>query len=46
MGKAVRKLDITMVIMGACSHFPSHSLVFGNQTFPLLRSAKVLTLLL
>jgi nucleotide-binding universal stress UspA family protein len=46
MAKAVRELSIDMLIMGAYSHSPLRSLVFGSKTSDLLRSAKVPTLLL
>jgi len=38
--------DIDMLIMGAYTHSPLRSLVFGSKTTDLLRSAKVPTLLL
>lgn len=46
IAKAVREQDIDMLIMGAYSHSPLRSLLFGSKTSDLLRSAKVPTLLL
>lgn len=43
---AVREQGIDMLIMGAYSHSPLRSLLFGSKTSDLLRSAKVPTLLL
>ena len=46
IAKAVREQEIDMLIMGAYSHSPWRSLLFGSKTSDLLRSAKVPTLLL
>ncbi|MDT3776623.1 universal stress protein [Nitrospira sp. MA-1] len=46
IAKAVQEQGIDMLIMGAYSHSPLRSLVFGSKTSDLLRSAKVPTLLL
>ncbi|WP_447965836.1 universal stress protein [Nitrospira sp. Ecomares 2.1] len=46
IAKAVHEQGIDMLIMGAYSHSPLRSLVFGSKTSDLLRSAKVPTLLL
>lgn len=46
IAKAVREQNIDMLIMGAYSHSPLRSLLFGSKTSDLLRSAKVPTLLL
>ncbi len=46
IAKAVREQGIDMLIMGAYSHSPLRSLLFGSKTSDLLRSAKVPTLLL
>lgn len=46
IAKAIREQDIDMLIMGAYSHSPWRSLLFGSKTSDLLRSAKVPTLLL
>ena len=46
IAKAVREQEIDMLIMGAYSHSPLRSLLFGSKTSDLLRSAKVPTLLL
>lgn len=46
IAKVVREQDIDMLIMGAYSHSPLRSLLFGSKTSDLLRSAKVPTLLL
>ena len=46
IARAVREQDIDMLIMGAYSHSPLRSLLFGSKTSDLLRSAKVPTLLL
>ena len=46
IAKAIREQDIDMLIMGAYSHSPLRSLLFGSKTSDLLRSAKVPTLLL
>jgi nucleotide-binding universal stress UspA family protein len=42
----VRERDIDILIMGAYSHSPLRSLLFGSKTSDLLRSARVPTLLL
>ena len=42
----VREHEIDMLIMGAYSHSPLRSLLFGSKTSDLLRSAKIPTLLL
>lgn len=46
IAKAVHEQGIDMLIMGAYSHSPLRSLLFGSKTSDLLRSAKVPTLLL
>ena len=46
IAKAIREQEIDMLIMGAYSHSPLRSLLFGSKTSDLLRSAKVPTLLL
>lgn len=46
IAKAVDEQGIDMLIMGAYSHSPLRSLLFGSKTSDLLRSAKVPTLLL
>ncbi len=46
IAKAVREQGIDMLIMGAYSHSPLRSLLFGSKTSDLLRSAKIPTLLL
>ncbi len=46
IAKAIREQEIDMLIMGAYSHAPWRSLLFGSKTSDLLRSAKVPTLLL
>jgi len=46
IAEAVREQGIDMLIMGAYSHSPLRSLLFGSKTSDLLRSAKVPTLLL
>ena len=46
IARAVRDQGIDMLIMGAYSHSPLRSLLFGSKTSDLLRSAKVPTLLL
>ena len=46
IAKAVREQGINMLIMGAYSHSPLRSLLFGSKTSDLLRSAKIPTLLL
>ena len=46
IARAVREQAIDMLIMGAYSHSPLRSLLFGSKTSDLLRSAKVPTLLL
>lgn len=46
IAQVVREQDIDMLIMGAYSHSPLRSLLFGSKTSDLLRSAKVPTLLL
>ncbi len=42
----VQEQGIDMLIMGAYSHSPLRSLLFGSKTSDLLRSAKIPTLLL
>ncbi len=46
IAKTVREQDIDMLIMGAYSHSPLRSLLFGSKTSDLLRSAAIPTLLL
>ncbi len=46
IAKAVQEQGIDMLIMGAYSHSPLRSLLFGSKTSDLLRSAKIPTLLL
>ncbi len=46
IAKAVQEQGIDMLIMGAYSHSPLRSLLFGSKTSDLLRSAKISTLLL
>ena len=46
IARTVRDQGIDMLIMGAYSHSPLRSLLFGSKTSDLLRSAKVPTLLL
>ncbi|MBK5207217.1 MAG: universal stress protein, partial [Polaromonas sp.] len=46
IAKAVQEQAIDMLIMGAYSHSPLRSLLFGSKTADLLRSAKIPTLLL
>lgn len=46
IAKSVRAQEIDMLIMGAYSHSPLRTLVFGSKTSDLLRSAKIPTLLL
>jgi nucleotide-binding universal stress UspA family protein len=46
IAKAIREQEIDMLIMGAYSHSPLRSLLFGSKTSDLLRSSKVPTLLL
>ncbi|UHD18990.1 universal stress protein [Thiocapsa bogorovii] len=46
IAKHVREHEIDMLIMGAYSHSPLRSLLFGSKTSDLLRSAKIPTLLL
>jgi nucleotide-binding universal stress UspA family protein len=46
IAKAVREQGIDVLIMGAYSHSPLRSLLFGSKTSYLVRSAKVPTLLL
>jgi len=46
IAKAIREQKIDLLIMGAYSHSPLRSLLFGSKTSDLLRSAKVPTLLL
>lgn len=46
IAKAVCEQEIDMLIMGAYSHSPLRSLLFGSKTSDLLRSAKIPTLLL
>jgi nucleotide-binding universal stress UspA family protein len=43
---AVRERDIDLLIMGAYSHSPLRTLLFGSKTSDLLRSARIPTLLL
>jgi nucleotide-binding universal stress UspA family protein len=43
---AVREQDIDLLIMGAYSHSPLRTLLFGSKTSDLLRSARIPTLLL
>ncbi|MTW22302.1 universal stress protein [Allochromatium palmeri] len=43
---AVREQEIDLLIMGAYSHSPIRTLLFGSKTSDLLRSARVPTLLL
>jgi len=42
----VREQSIDLLIMGAYSHSPLRSLLFGSKTTDLLRSATIPTLLL
>lgn len=46
IAKAVREQDIDLLIMGAYTHSPVRSLLFGSKTSDLLRSARIPTLLL
>lgn len=46
IAQTVREQEIDMLIMGAYSHSPLRSLLFGSTTTDLLRSAKIPTLLL
>lgn len=46
IARTVRAQDIDLLIMGAFSHSPLRSLLFGNKTTDLLRSAAIPTLLL
>lgn len=46
ISKFVKDHSIDMLIMGAYSHSPLRSLLFGSKTADLLRSAKIPTLLL
>jgi nucleotide-binding universal stress UspA family protein len=46
IARYVREREIDMLIMGAYSHSPLRSLLFGSKTSDLLRSAKIPTLLL
>jgi nucleotide-binding universal stress UspA family protein len=46
IAKAVRDLDIDILIMGAYSHSPLRTLFLGSKTSDLLRSARIPTLLL
>lgn len=46
IARTVRDQDIDLLIMGAYTHSPLHSLFFGSKTSDLLRSSKVPTLLL
>ena len=46
IAKAIQDLEIDMLAMGAYSHSPWRSLVFGSRTTDLLRSATIATLLL
>jgi nucleotide-binding universal stress UspA family protein len=46
IAQTVREQEIDMLIMGAYSHSPLRSLLFGSKTTDLLRSAKIPTLLL
>jgi len=46
IAKAVQDEGIDMLIMGAYSHSPLRSLLFGSKTSDLLRSTKIPTLLL
>lgn len=46
IARHVREHEIDMLIMGAYSHSPLRSLLFGSKTSDLLRSAKIPTLLL
>lgn len=43
---AVREQEIDLLIMGAYSHSPLRTLLFGSKTSDLLRSARIPTLLL
>ncbi|MDP3092484.1 MAG: universal stress protein [Nitrospira sp.] len=46
IAKAVRAQEIDMLIMGAYSHSPLRTLLFGSKTSDLLRAATIPTLLL
>ncbi len=46
IARTVREQNIDMLIIGAYSHSPLRSLLFGSKTSDLLRSAKIPTLLL
>jgi len=46
IAKAVREQGIDLLIMGAYTHSPVRSLLFGSKTSDLLRSARIPTLLL
>lgn len=46
IAKAVKDEGIDMLVMGAYSHSPLRSLLFGSKTSDLLRSTKIPTLLL
>jgi nucleotide-binding universal stress UspA family protein len=46
IAESVRKLEIDMLIMGAYSHSPLRTLLFGSKTSDLLRSARIPTLLI
>ena len=46
IAKSVRVQEIDLLIMGAYSHSPLRTLVFGSKTSDLLRAATIPTLLL
>ena len=46
IAEAVQRLNIDVLIMGAYTHSPLRSLLFGSKTSDLLRSSKIPTLLL
>ncbi|AUL99888.1 universal stress protein [Zoogloeaceae bacteirum Par-f-2] len=46
IARAVRDLEIDILVMGAYAHSPLRSLLFGSKTTDLLRSSKIPTLLL
>jgi nucleotide-binding universal stress UspA family protein len=46
IAKAVRDQSIDLLVMGAYSHSPVRTLLFGSKTTDLLRSATIPTLLL
>jgi len=46
IAQTVGEQSIDLLIMGACSHSPLRSLLFGSKTADLLRSATIPTLLL